>query len=293
MHILKLLSVISIILLTACQSTTPKKDFEKYDPLIWSAMIAYTDAEYEQALALFQEAFEVIPDDSENDLFHAAAAALHIGKDEIAEDLIRKSVSGANANISYFRNFQGFVQFKDKELFARIEKDYDELESQYYAKLPYPKEVVDEIKELVAKDQEVRQNSDRDQMAIVDSINMDRLIKITKEHGWISRAWLLVWHQRGTHKEDNRVWNHFRPLINKEIEEGKIRKDFWAFFDDELSIRDSEQQIYGMYGDQFPVIDVDQVDERRKTLGLPSLWYLHKVYESPLPEGYVTQELKP
>lgn len=68
-------------------------------------------------------------------------------------------------------------------------------------------------------------------MRKVDSLNIDRLMEITKEHGWQERAWIILWHQRGNHDEDNYVWNYFRPLINKEIEEGKISRSFWNAFD--------------------------------------------------------------
>ena len=55
---------------------------------------------------------------------------------------------------------------------------------------------------------------------------------ITKEYGWQKKAWIILWHQRGNHDEDNYVWNYFRPLINKEIEEGKISRSFWKPFDE-------------------------------------------------------------
>lgn len=65
----------------------------------------------------------------------------------------------------------------------------------------------------------------------IDSLNIEELIAITKENGWQERAWLILWHCRGNHDEDNYVWNYFRPLINKEIEEGKISRSFWEPFD--------------------------------------------------------------
>ncbi|TKD54570.1 hypothetical protein [Flavobacterium sp. ASW18X] len=68
-------------------------------------------------------------------------------------------------------------------------------------------------------------------MRKVDSLNIQRLMEITKEHGWQERAWIILWHQRGNHDEDNYVWNYFRPLINKEIEDGKISRNFWSAFD--------------------------------------------------------------
>ena len=65
----------------------------------------------------------------------------------------------------------------------------------------------------------------------VDKLNIERLMEITKKYGWQERAWLILWHHRGNHDEDNYVWNFFRPIINKEIEEGKLSRSFWKPFD--------------------------------------------------------------
>ena len=64
----------------------------------------------------------------------------------------------------------------------------------------------------------------------VDSLNIARLMEITEKHGWQKRAWIILWHQRGTHNEDNYIWNYFRPVINTEIEEGKMSRNFWDPF---------------------------------------------------------------
>jgi len=68
-------------------------------------------------------------------------------------------------------------------------------------------------------------------MQRVDSLNVARLMEITEKHGWQERAWIILWHQRGTYGEDNYVWNYFKPLIDKEIEEGKLSRDFWSSFE--------------------------------------------------------------
>lgn len=65
----------------------------------------------------------------------------------------------------------------------------------------------------------------------VDSLNVARLMEITEKHGWQERAWIILWHQRGTYGEDNYIWNFFKPLINKEIEEGKLSRNFWGSFE--------------------------------------------------------------
>jgi hypothetical protein len=68
-------------------------------------------------------------------------------------------------------------------------------------------------------------------MKRVDDSNIKRLIEITKKYGWQPKAWLLLWHHRTSYQENNFVWNHFIPLINKEIKQGKISRTFWKPFE--------------------------------------------------------------
>ncbi len=126
-----------------------------------------------------------------------------------------------------------FVRKIDDYISGRTEKDMenamkgwqeakeknDTVASKKYQKLLFPKP---------NKEYKKLQN---ELMRKVDSLNIERLMEITKEHGWQERAWIILWHQRGNHDEDNYVWNYFRPLINKEIEEGKISRSFWSAFD--------------------------------------------------------------
>lgn len=85
---------------------------------------------------------------------------------------------------------------------------------------------------IFPKPNEKYKDLQRELMQKVDSLNVARLIEITKEHGWQERAWIILWHQRGTYGEDNYVWNYFKPLIDKEISEGKLSKNFWSNFDE-------------------------------------------------------------
>ena len=75
-------------------------------------------------------------------------------------------------------------------------------------------------------------------MKKVDSLNIARLMDITKKHGWQEKAWLILWHQRGSYGEDNYIWNFFKPLIDKEIEAGKLSRSFWGLFEQYKEIND-------------------------------------------------------
>lgn len=101
----------------------------------------------------------------------------------------------------------------------------------------------------------------------VDSLNAIELMEITKLHGWQPRAWILLWHHRGNHDEDNIFWNYFRPLINQEIKSGNLRPSFWAIFDDFKQYITDGGTIYGTRPGKVN----DVINEKRKEICLPPI----------------------
>lgn len=278
---------------TRKQAITPTQSskFDQYDPLIWSARLDYLDGNMERAFVNFEKAFEIIPSESAQDLLYAASTALRIERDSIAEVYIRRAIKNHQPNKDYFDTFSELRRFHDKPFFKVIDQEYEQLVASYYDDLPCPKSIYEEVNQLVERDQEVRSRNTTysSEMARVDSMNITRFIEITKECGWIDKGWILLWHHRGIHNEDNYVWNYFRPFINKQIEKGNMRKQFWAQYDDEKSINETRNQIYGNYmtqADMFPIIDMENVDKKRSEMGLPPLWYFNVVYGHQLPRGY-------
>lgn len=270
--------------------TENKSDFEKYDELVWSGMLNFKDKNYQNALSNFQVAFKIIPDESTSDYFYASAAALNLSLDELAKDLIITAIQKTNASESYFDSFDEFNPFRENKLFSEIKADYVKYTKDHINNLKHP-EINKEIELLVERDQTVRTDgSSVEEMQRVDSLNIKRLIEINKEYGWFDKQWILLWHHRGIHRDDNYVWNYFRPLINEKIEKGELRKSYWARFDDENSmLRGKGFQIYGTYWnnyEQFPIENINKVDSLRKSVGLPPLAYMQKVYDVKIPEGY-------
>jgi len=265
-----------------------QSSFEKYDGLVWKAMIQYKTKDYKSSLNNFKQAFKILPNDSVDDHFYAAAAALNLNNDSEAEKLIIESIELINASKNYFLNFEEFNSFRSRKLFETISNNYEEYQKTFFKNLSHP-EIYEEIETLLRKDQEVRNNGNS--MLETDEKNINRLIEITKEYGWQEKGWIILWHQRGTYGENNNVWSFFKPYIDQQIREGKMRKDFWARFEDEKSIQKYGKQLYGMYWSQYkewPIIDIENVDKRRESVGLPPLWYMNKVYGINLPKEYKT-----
>lgn len=293
---MRILSSFLILLLIGCSSPKQEKevlvksDLENYDKWVWSGMLHFKDKNYEKSLSGFQEAFNNKSDENVSDYFYASAAALYIEKDSIAKDFIITAIQKTNASEDYFDSFAEFDLFRDKPLFSEIKADFSKYQADFFYNFKYP-EIYQEIDLLVEKDQKVRTDGSSGlEMRRVDSLNIIRLIEINKEYGWFDKQWLLLWHHRGIHREDNYVWNYFRPLINEKIEKGELRKSYWARFDDEYSmLQGNGLQLYGTYWnnyDQFPIENISQVDSLRSTVGLPPLAYMEKVYDATLPKDY-------
>jgi hypothetical protein len=115
----------------------------------------------------------------------------------------------------YFANYSEEELVVARQQFVQAQEKGDLVKLEVYKKILFPK-VEGKYEELMKR---------------VDDSNIKRLIEITKKYGWQPRAWLLLWHHRTSYQENNVVWNHFIPLINKEIEEGKVSRAFWKPFD--------------------------------------------------------------
>ena len=280
---------ILLILLIISSCSENKTDFEKYNKLEQKAMLEFADEKYEKALPDFEKAINLKPKEDVSIYFYATASALNIGKLEKAKKLLVASIHNTNASKDFFLNFDKFDNFRNEKLFSEIENNYDKHISKFYNNLEHP-EIYREVDSLVEVDQKYRTNgSEPDEISRIDSLNINRLIEITKKYGWQKRAWLVLWHQRVTYGKDNYVWNFFKPHIDKEIQEGKIKKDFWVMFEEERSIVNRREQIYGMVWsqyDEYPIIDIENVDKRRAEFDVPPLWYMKKVYGIELPPEY-------
>ena len=283
---MKTILTFSLLFTFTSISSQTISDFEKYDKLVWKAMIQFKDKDYINSLENFKNAFKIIPNESEDDYFYATAAALHLNNDFEAEKLIITSIELINTSKDYFLNFKEFNPFRSKKLFEIISNDYEKHQATFYKHLAHP-EIYKEIDSLFSIDQKVRNNDGN--LLETDTKNINRLIEITKKYGWQKKGWLILWHQRESYGDNNTVWTFFKPYIDDQIENGKMRKDFWARFEDQKSMIQTGKQIYALYWsqyDDYPIIDIENVDKRRESVGLPPLWYMSKVYGINPPKEY-------
>lgn len=87
------------------------------------------------------------------------------------------------------------------------------------------------------------------------SIDIQKVNAIIEKHGW-----------------------HYLPMIRTAEKNGEILSSNLAILEDRICIRNGKKQIYGSQGfaDKetgknyiYPIIDLDNLDKRRKAMGLP------------------------
>lgn len=155
----------------------------------------------------------------------------------------------------------------------------------------------DELIEMDEHDQAVRAELAADgslfagyhpKMAAVHDANAARLRTIIAAHGWPTERLVGVDGAKAAHRIAQHSINHpdfmreCRRLLDEASAKGEVPRWQFAYMDDRIRVYEGLPQRYGTqwrggsHGlEPYPIEDPDHVDERRATLGLPSLAELH------------------
>ena len=161
-----------------------------------------------------------------------------------------------------------------------------------------------ELVRLGHEDQADREGFNANDIAAIKRMNQGdaartaRLKAIVAEHGWptvalvgkdgVNAAWLLLQHT------DDWAWQaSMLPAVERAAEAGEVRKQDLATLTDRVLVRSGKRQLYGcsfhladgrMVAD--PIEDLDHLDARRASVGLPPMAEYVKVlaeaYEMPV-----------
>lgn len=229
-----------------------------------------------------------------NKYLQAASIAFKLKKNTIAKELLTKSITQQLAPLDFIKSFKSLKPYQDSKEMKEVLSQYDNLENQYYRELKNPAAYM-EIKNLIVTDQLIRQQVDifKNLHSEVDSANIARLKELTTKYGWEKRAWLLLWHHRSSYNENNFVWNFFKPYLQKEIEKDNVDKDFFVDFEELFASKHNLQApaIYklgsiGRASINQVYLDITNLDQRRKSVGLPPLYFEHLLSGVELPKDY-------
>ena len=183
----------------------------------------------EKALDCYLKAIDFNSKINSYDYLNAASIAFKLDKKNVAKNLLIKSITKQQAPLDFIKDYKSLKPYQDSKEMKEVLDQYDNLENQYFRELKNPKAYM-QIQNLIAKDQLIREEentflklSDK-----VDSVNITKLKELTIKYGWEPRAWVLLWHHRGSYNENNFVWNFFKPFLQKEIEKDNVNKDFFV-----------------------------------------------------------------
>ena len=140
-------------------------------------------------------------------------------------------------------------------------------------------------------------------MNLIDSLNFDGILKLSKERGFPSvksigeksfeDLFILLWHHRGKEFYENPNWINLKAYIDIEIKNKTIPKSFYVPFEDDyrLTINNSMYfgSLYASYSGrpEFNTLTVEnkyELNKRRKEIGLCSIELWLKSLSLPIPE---------
>ena len=188
---------------------------------------------------------------------------------------------------------------------------------QFYSKLNM--DYFLQLEKLVAEDQAIRNISGADyakitdakvenkMIGIIDSTHMVAFKSLIQKYGYPqysnvgyqgeTDAFILLLHGLFDGVNDSLDWAYFQPIILKEVKEGRLMPEHYALlYDRVISKYGTQKQCYGtqlglgakgnfvLFGE---IYDIENVDLRRKEIGLPTLEDQIKLSRMEWPTGYV------
>ncbi len=121
-------------------------------------------------------------------------------------------------------------------------------------------------------------------MAAVHDANADRLRAIIREHGWPTEPLVGIDGAKAAHRIAQHSINHpefmhrCRELLDLASARGEVPRWQFAYMDDRIRVYEGRPQRYGTQCrdgpaglEPYPIDDEAHVEERRASLGLPSL----------------------
>jgi hypothetical protein len=139
-------------------------------------------------------------------------------------------------------------------------------------------------------------------MLKTDQENLAAVNAIIDKHGWLgpqkvgfdgsNGLFLVIQHA------DLKTQQHYLPIIREAEKKGELLSSHLAILEDRINMRQGKKQLYGSQGFTdyetgkkyiYPVTDVDNLDNRRKAMGMPPMkqyetdWNVEE-YKKQLPE---------
>ena len=300
---------LTILILLLTSSICFGQDREKYLELIKDAQILYEKGDFEKSGRKFSEAFIAFGNQGERKHRYKAASAWAMSNkiDSSYIQLYKISKEGTYSDYHYITSDSSLISLhrdkRWKKVIAFVSRNQ---KRKIKADARLDKDLVVKLDTVLKRDRNVRleirqieqefgrkseeMRAHRKVMTKMDSTNLVEIVRILDSRGWLGSdiigrqgnqtLYLVIQHA------DLKTQERYLPMMRKAVKKGNARARELASLEDRVALRQRKKQIYGTQmgrdketGEYFvlPLIDPDNVDKRRKKIGLETLanYYSH------------------
>lgn len=256
------------------------------DPAALSAKAqqAYLAKDYVQCAELYAAAVNA-GGKSSTTLYNAACCHALAGKTSEAFALLTKAIQAGWRDVEHIKSDSDLASLHSDDRWPKIIERCEKA-SELFAKSLKEPALRDELLKRVKEDQRIRMaaNPDMEEWTKIDTENTAWMKTVIEKHGWPGKsmvgedgalaAFLMVQHA----DRDPEFQRKCLPLLEKAVQAAEANGGHLAYLTDRVLVAEGKPQ---RYGSQFhveggksvprPLEDPDNVDARRKAVGLPPL----------------------
>lgn len=281
--------ILLITLYTSCREASPPDYIHNYYPLVYQGDLAFFKKEYELAYDALRQAVELKnPPNFEpyRELEKLADICAILGKSEEAIEYIRQLIERGYP-LETFQQDPSYQSVWQHPKWQVMIDSYPYLRTAYLERIDLA--LRRQIIEMNERDQLYRSRPDRGlyrtQQLKLDSVNMAQLQEIFESKGYPNAD--LIGHESIDSTPDLGVQNilmhspdslrqiYFIPKIRSFVENGQCPPRLLAMLIDQYHLTHDGYQLYGTMIGQSGTVeyvkDARDLDERRQSIGLPSL----------------------
>lgn len=247
------------------------------EQLLSTARKSYQEGQMQMALACYASADSLVPLAKYHDLWNFFASSVVMHDSVKFKNLLFRLVQSDGLEKDgpeYF--FINVWKISDLPYWHEVESLLDAVHSRKCQ--PF----IDSLEIMAKEDQAIRYEPWTEEkwqkMRVIDSINTNKLESLIAQYGFPNwelvgrkaskNAWLIAQHSQT-------ILPWFLKRYRVEAQNNKADDDCLALMEDRIRTQEGRPQLYGsqVFGDSgfFPIANIDEVDERRSSMGLGSI----------------------
>lgn len=268
-----------IVILVSCKKKTECNYIENYYQAVYLAEEAYYKKDYQkvyQLMSKIETNCELIDQPMIYEIEKFAESAAHIGENKKTFQLIRKLIL-EGYEITDLETNDAFQNIIKTDEWTELKNDYNSLHKQYLNSINL--ELRERISEMIRIDQIYNSPNNYDDKTIdsINNINERELKQIIEKYGYPDHKTInpdiLLYHFSD--------YDYWTSTLKELIKKGQASPRSLGSFVDSYQRRVPQKMkyIYGIYDNigADKIIDFDNLDERRVSIGLPPMKLKNRV----------------